>query len=263
MEKIKKTVEELERELAHALSEAAKAKAHAQSIGEENDTLREELKQALEHPEEKAILPDVTETWLNQVKTKVYQLRNMLLEKAVMPPITPVMRRRLLGSGVRRYGFIDKVSDVIAASSSEIPEVLDIPEFKELLRLLEIVRNNDAMLQQAVRVNRDFLLVMGNEAYRQSLVYYGFVREAAHRGIPGAQEIFDILRDFFRMPRRPGEEPTEREMEADFNALLHGRKDGRIEIENERPHTVGGKRVVVDETGKSRENIKIGETEQS
>ena len=49
---------------------------------------------------------------------------------------------------------------------------------------------------------------------------------------------------------------TEPEVERDVKALLHGTKDGKIVIENEKPHLVGGKHVVVDETHKSRESFK-------
>jgi len=37
-------------------------------------------------------------------------------------------------------------------------------------------------------------------------------------------------------------------------ALLHGRKDGKVLIENEHPHMEGGKHVVVDETHKPNNN---------
>ena len=44
----------------------------------------------------------------------------------------------------------------------------------------------------------------------------------------------------------------EHKVERDMRALLHGRKDGEIVIENEKPHLVGGKHVVVDETQKPK-----------
>jgi hypothetical protein len=34
----------------------------------------------------------------------------------------------------------------------------------------------------------------------------------------------------------------------DFNALLHGKHDGKLVIENVRPKLTGGKRKLVDET---------------
>jgi len=85
-------------------------------------------------------------------------------------------------------------------------------------------------------------------------MYYNSVRDAARRNVPGAQELFNILELFFRRGRISDGEPTEPELERDFRALLHGHKDGKIVIENERPHMEGGKHVVVDETHKDRFN---------
>jgi hypothetical protein len=69
-----------------------------------------------------------------------------------------------------------------------------------------------------------------------------------------------MLQPFFKRPRRPGEEPTEPEVERDVRALLHGKKDGKVVIENETPHVVGGKHVVVDETHKDKANFRESES---
>jgi spore coat polysaccharide biosynthesis predicted glycosyltransferase SpsG len=47
-------------------------------------------------------------------------------------------------------------------------------------------------------------------------------------------------------------EPTEKQVTKDFNALLHGKKDGEVEIENKSGHFVGGKHEVIDETFKKK-----------
>jgi hypothetical protein len=57
-----------------------------------------------------------------------------------------------------------------------------------------------------------------------------------------------MLQPFFQNMRRKNSEPTQHEVERDVKALLHGQKDGKIIIENERPHLTGGKHTVVDET---------------
>ena len=133
-----------------------------------------------------------------------------------------------------------------------IPSFLNEEQFKQNLRDLEIIRNINALLQQTLRLNTDILLILGDEAYRRALSFYGAVRDAARRRVPGASELYRIMQAFFHRGRRPDEEPTEPELERDFHALLHGKKDGEIIIKNEKPHFVGGKHEVVDETHKPK-----------
>ena len=166
--------------------------------------------------------------------------------------LTHAERRRLQGSGVRRYGFIDKVSDVAADNMQFAPQYFDIDTLKDYLRMIEVLRNISLSLQQMQRISDDVLLQVSDEAYQLALGYYNTVREAARRRQTGAQEVFSLLQAFFRRGSRPGSEPTEHEVERDVRALLHGRKDGKIIVENERPHTTGGKHVLVDETHKAR-----------
>jgi hypothetical protein len=85
-----------------------------------------------------------------------------------------------------------------------------------------------------------------------ALMYYNSVRELARRQVPGAQAVFRQLQPFFRRPRRQKDEPTEPEVERDVKALLLGKKDGKIVIENEKPRMTGGKHVVVDDMHKDK-----------
>jgi hypothetical protein len=60
-------------------------------------------------------------------------------------------------------------------------------------------------------------------------------------------ELFRTLQPFFRRPKRSSAEPTEKELERDFHALIHGKKDGKLVIENVKPKLAGGIRKVADE----------------
>jgi len=171
-------------------------------------------------------------------------------------------RRRLLGSGVRRYGFMDKVSDVGLANTDFAPPFLNLVTLKDLIRQIETLRNISTTLQQLVRLNSDLLLTAGDDAFRMALLYYTAVREAARGRVPGARAIFETLRLFFKRTRNTSTEPTEPEVERDVKALLHGKKDGKIVIENETPKTKGGKHLVVDETHKDKLNFRESEGEE-
>jgi len=166
--------------------------------------------------------------------------------------LTTAQRRRLQGSGVRRYGFIDKTSDVSEEFPQFAPPYFNTNTLKIKLREIEIVRNLLTMLQAMSRIGSDVLLLLSDEAFQMALAYYNSVGEAARRRQPSAEAVFKVLQLYFRRRSSQTEEPTEPEVERDLRALLHGRKEGKIVIENERPHMTGGKRVVVDETHKAR-----------
>ena len=169
-------------------------------------------------------------------------------------------RQKLLGSGVRRYGFIDKVSDIAGINPEFVPSFMDVDELKKLLRDIENLRNISVILRQLSRLNRDLFLMISDDAFRIALMYYGAVRDAARRRIPGAQAVFETLQLFFRRTRRITDEPTEMQLEHDIHALMHGKKDGKIVIENERPHSVGGKHLVVDEIHKDKARFRESES---
>ena len=124
------------------------------------------------------------------------------------------------GSGVRRYGFIDKVSDV----SAEFPQfwlgsvsgtggnVNFQDKLNERLREIEVLRNVLAWQQYVNRVVGDLLLLAGDDAFRMARTYYGSVRTAARNNLPEARQVFQLLNQFWQRPRRANEEPTEPEL---------------------------------------------------
>ena len=174
--------------------------------------------------------------------------------------LTTNERRRLRGSGVRRYGFIDKMSDIATDNPEFTPRYLDLADLKELIRRIEMLRDVDIVLRQAQRLNMDYLLTTGSEAYRLSLMYYNAVREAARMRVPGAQELFNVMKPFFAMSPVKHDEPTEAEVERHVRALMHGKAEGEIVIKNEADKVVKGNRTVIDDVHKPAK-MKIKETE--
>ena len=202
---------------------------------------------------------------LEQLYSDIQALLELMRLDMLPTALTHAEQMRLQGSGVRCYGFIDKTSDVAAANPEFAPAFFSSAKLKTKVREIEIVRNISGALQQMLRISDDVLLLLSDEAFQMALAYYNTVREASRRRQPGATAIFRQLQLFFRRGRRTDEEPTEPEVERDVKALLHGRKDGKIMIENEKPHTEGGKHVVVDETHKSGgkwESRESGEVEE-
>jgi hypothetical protein len=209
--------------------------------------------------EEKTLIPT---NLLEKVQSDMNDALEQLLAISGDSAMSEADRRRLQGSGVRRYGFIDKTTDIGTANPEFAPPFLDLEALRNLIRQIEVLRNINASLQQLVRLNGDLLLTTSDEAFRLALMYYNSVRDASRRRVPGAQAIFRILQLFFSRRRPTSDQPTDAEIERDVRALLKGKKDGEIVIKNVRPTTSGGKRTVVDETRKERVAIRRSDDEE-
>jgi len=219
----------------------------------------------------KVVTPDAStpgtvsdlQNWLNGM-----QMMNRDFS-ALMPEIgntvlTPADRRRLLGSGVRRYGFIDKVSDSSVSFPQFWPSFADDGQerLKTLLREIEVLRNLMLFFESGTRTMQDLLLIKGDEAFRLAGTYYATVREAARRQVPDAAALFRLLNLFWRRRRGTSAEPTIPEVERDVRALLRGTKDGEVVVRNESNRVVKGEKIIIDETqGTPRGGTKIIETE--
>jgi len=165
--------------------------------------------------------------------------------------LTSAERRRLIGAGVRNYGFIEKAWDIIRENPQFIPDNLQfLDDFRQLLWVLE-------KFQQIVN---ECMLTNADAAFRDALRVYNGLKEQARGRVPGAQPLFMALLRFFRRRRSPeeieGEEPTIKQLEKDFNKLIHGHADGEIVVKTEKPHMVGGTRTVVDNMRKGKAAIK-------
>jgi hypothetical protein len=164
--------------------------------------------------------------------------------------LTDRERRRLQNSGIRRYGLIDKGSDLAAINPTYFPHGFSATGLKDTMRDIEFFRNLLQKIQDFNRLVSNSLFQYSDDAYRMVLVFYNYVRELARTGDTTAISIYNMLLPFFKHPKHGGSgEPTEPEVERDVRALLHGRKSGRIVIENVKPHLVGGVHKVVDEMG--------------
>jgi hypothetical protein len=94
--------------------------------------------------------------------------------------------------------------------------------------------------------------------FTDALGYYSRVKDATRRRVDSAETLYAELHEFFRNmnPHGNGEEPTEKKIKRDVDALLHGRKDGEVIIKNIRPKTTGGKHEVIDEILKNTASFK-------
>jgi hypothetical protein len=163
--------------------------------------------------------------------------------------LRPSERRRKIGAGIRNWGFMNKTSE-LANTKPEFAEIFDLQSFNNCIKNIADCRSLITCAQTLIRVVTDSMMTYSNEAYSFSLLYYQTVRQLAQRDVPGALEVFRQLQPFFRRPRNTQAQPTAKQIERDMRALLHGKKDGKIVVENEMPHLTEGKRELIDDVHK-------------
>ena len=171
--------------------------------------------------------------------------------------LSPADRKRLLGSGVRRYGHIEKVFEVAQEYPQFWPGFLE--EGSDLagrVQEIDALRNLTILFQYYFRVTSDMLLVSGHDAFRIANSYYTTVRDAARRGgTPEAAQVFEKLKLFWhrRRPSSSSEEPMQLELELDFTCPHHGKHphhdhaDGTTVLAIESDPVANGEEVVIDD----------------
>ena len=202
---------------------------------------------------------------INPITNLIGQVQDLMDDfssiEEVNSTLSTAERRRLIGAGVRNYGFIDKAFDIANDNPSFIPKFLTIDDLWKDMHNFEDMRQLVWVLEKFLQLANEAMLIRGDRIFRDALFIYNNLRELSRARVPGAQPLFEALLKFFRRRTRPGEtEPTVKELEKDFHALIKGTKDGKIVVENEKPKTTGGKRLVVDKTRSNKAAFK--ETEQ-
>jgi hypothetical protein len=203
------------------------------------------------------------QNWLADEQS-LFQNFATLLPQLETTELNTAARMRLLGSGVRRYGFIEKVFEV----SQDYPQFwppfgAGKDELNEAMKEIDVLRNLLVWFRYAGRVVQDLLLLAGDEAFRVSGAYYTLARDGARRRNPEAQKVFEMLQLFWQRPRRKKGTPTKKQALRNAKGLMNGTLEGEMFLENESDTTVKGKKTVVDKTRrKSKGGVKITESEE-
>ena len=248
-----------------AIDEVAAARERAARLAEEAAIAAEEAAKLAQlhgiaeehHGIEQFMIPPAT---IDAITDDLQRALQTITDATPDIALSTSQRMGKKGSGVRRLGFIQKIMDTAELRPEFIPPFFNLGEMTDLAFLIDNLRNIRGLALAIDRIANDALLTAGDESFRQALMYYNSVRDAARRRVPGAEELFRILELFFRRGRRADEEPTEAEVLHDVKSLLHHKKDGKIVIENQTPHTTGGVHEVIDETHKAHANFKATES---
>jgi hypothetical protein len=170
-------------------------------------------------------------------------------------------RRRLIGAGVRNYGFIDKAYDIARDNPTFLPPFLSSQEIWQDMHAFEEIRQLVMVLEKFLQLATECMMVRGDRCFRDALRVYDSLKEMSKNNVPGAKPLFESLVSFFRKRRRPDEkEMTVKQIERKFHALIHGTEEGEMTVKNEKARTIAGKRVIIDKTKSSKGEYK--ETEE-
>jgi hypothetical protein len=169
--------------------------------------------------------------------------------------LTLEQRRRKIGAGIRNYGFMEKVAD-IAAANPQFAQFFDVASLRNSITNIDMCRDLVLALQSFQRAVSNTMFVYSTDAFSMSRIFYRMVQTMARQGDPTAIQLFRTLSPFFTRPKRANAEPTEKELEQHLHAMLQGKRDGKIVVENVSPVVSKGVRKVVDETSKDRAAFK-------
>jgi len=185
----------------------------------------------------------------------------ILIDQARNMAIAGVERRRnAVGKGFRNYGFMMAANQSINNFPDLAPNFLSIDSFNDVVEDYLFARDVSERLLAIANDARSIMNIFGNLAFDFALAYYANVRSIAERtGDQTAMSVYEILRRFFNRKRTPGtdEEPTVKELERHFHALLHHKSDGEIDVKNFSGQTSAGIHEAIDTTHKpEKDNFK-------
>jgi len=206
------------------------------------------------------LLPDdMVKNTIDGIKSLMESFRNISNNN-----LTASQRRRKTGAGVKIYGFIEKTAELIEANP-RYAQFYNPADLRNCIRNFDKCRDITINLQAFERSVTNTGLVYSSEAYTMSLISYNMLKELSRRGDSTAVELFRALQPFFKKTKRNPEKLTEKKLEKDARAVMRGKKDGRIIVENINPKLTGGKHKVIDEaftdTEKFRETKQGGKEE--
>lgn len=119
-------------------------------------------------------------------------------------------RKELPRLGAKSVGFDEKCVTYMANRAQFMPGFVDLAEVQKDRSLRAQLLRFAAELQTLAASVDDTVQLVSSEVWMADLAYYQSVREAAHRGRDGAQDVYDDLRQRFPGPRgtRAAPEPA-------------------------------------------------------
>jgi hypothetical protein len=191
---------------------------------------------------------DVPQYTIDNLNSELNQIKNTLEDYAAH--LRALDRKRLNGVGIKKLGFIERSYELALENGEYLPHYLTIDRFGEDIEYFLAFRSLVDITDQIREKLWNITIQSADIAYTDALEFYASVREAAKRRVDSAETLHNDLSTFFKKSKTETEEPTEKKALRDMKSLIHGKHDGRLFIESEKPKLTGGKRKIIDETFK-------------
>jgi hypothetical protein len=169
-------------------------------------------------------------------------------------------RKRLNGVGVKKLGFIARALQLSGENPQFLPHWLSLKKFRYDDNYYLALRAAYDVAEQLKEILWNIVLEASDVVYTDALEYYSQVTDAAKRRVDPAETLRNDLYTYFKRGSYKGEEPTVKKLMRDAKAIARGTKDGKIEIENIKPHLTGGVHKALDETYRDKAAFKEDET---
>ena len=177
-----------------------------------------------------------------------------------MAKLQAIRRSRIAGVGIKKLGFIERAYELALENGEFLPHYLTLERFGTDIQYFVDFRTLVDLVTQIREKLWNVTIQSADIAYTDALEFYASVREAAKRRVDAAETLFNALSPFFKSHGRRGangeEVETEKQELRDAKALIHGKHDGKLIIENVKPKLTGGKRIISDETFKDSKKFK-------
>jgi len=166
--------------------------------------------------------------------------------------LSPAERARLIGAGVRNYGFIEKARDIARDNPAFLPPNFDIDQFSADLQSFDKVRQVFLIAEKLETIAADKMLLMSNDLYRESLRVYNTLKEQSRARVAGARDLFMALETFFKKRRPSDRPPTEKQEIRKAEGIIKGTVDGEMFLKNEKAKKTGGVHEVIEDIHKDQ-----------
>ena len=127
--------------------------------------------------------------------------------KPHLQALTPKERQVLPKMGDGTLPFVQKALDYAITNAQFVPGYIDVPELKVDVDAVGTLLNLVRPMSQVTQNLDDTTMLCGSEAYVAALAIYNSVKQAAKMKVPGAQPIYEDLKQRFDKASQNDEEP--------------------------------------------------------
>jgi hypothetical protein len=145
-------------------------------------------------PDDNRISATLSDADKATILQKISEIRALL---PFLKNLTPDERQTLPKLGDKTLAFDEKSASYMEANPKLVPGFVEIAELEKDRALRNPLNDIARELDSLTSAVDDTATLVGHEIYMAELAFYQNVRQAAKRGVSGAQAIYDDLKDRF------------------------------------------------------------------